>query len=56
MKRIVNKSRSFEAAAEWDMRQHLEMTPQQRIDAARELQRRVYKANARDVRECHKTN
>ena len=55
MKAIVNKCRSFEEADAWDRRQQLAMTPQERINAARELQRRVF-GRAKDIRECHKSS
>ena len=51
MKPVVNKCRSFREADEWDRRQQLAMTPQQRINASRELQRRVF-GRAKDIREC----
>jgi hypothetical protein len=54
MERVVHKSRSFEEAAEWDVRQQVAMSPQERIRAARALQRRAYPGRAKDVRECHK--
>ena len=55
MRRIVHKSKSFKEADENDVRQHRAMTPQERVDSARELQRRFY-GHARDIRECHKTS
>ena len=53
MERVVHKSKSFEDAREWDIRQHLAMTPQERILAVRAMQKRAY-PNAKDVREWHK--
>lgn len=55
MKAVVNKCRSFKEADEWDRRQQLAMTPQERIRASRELQRRVF-GRVRDIRECHKSS
>jgi len=55
MERVVHKSKSFKEADEWDVRQQLAMTPQQRIDAARALRLRVY-GRAKDIRACHKAN
>lgn len=55
MERVAHKSKSFKEADEWDVRQQLAMTPQQRIDAARALQRRVY-GPGKDIHACHKTN
>lgn len=54
MDRIVHKSRSFREADAWDREQQRQMTPQERILAVRELQRRVYGPDAKGVRECHK--
>ncbi len=53
MERTVNKSKSFAAAHEWDIRQHIELTPQERQRIARELKRRLYGASAPDVRASH---
>jgi hypothetical protein len=55
MERIVNKSKSFREAADWDIQQHVAMTPQERIRTARLLQKKVY-PDAKDVRECHKND
>jgi hypothetical protein len=55
MDRIVHKSRGFREAEAWDREQQRKMTPQERILAVRELQRRVYGSNGKGVRECHKT-
>jgi hypothetical protein len=54
MDRTVNKSRNFKEADEWTKRQYREMTPDQRLAVARELQRRVYGPNPPDIRECHR--
>ena len=54
MDRIVNISRTFKEADEWTKRQYREMTPNERIKVARELQRKVYGPNPPDVRECHR--
>ena len=53
MERVVHKSRSFEEAARWDVQQQIAMSPQERIRAARELQRRAYGSQVKDIRECH---
>ena len=55
MERIVHKIRDFRAADEWDMEQHLRMTPQERMRVARMLKDRVYSSEAKDVRACHET-
>jgi hypothetical protein len=54
MERVVHKARSFKDADEWDRRQQMAMTPQQRILIARQLQRRVY-GQVKDVREWHRS-
>ena len=43
------------SAAEWDIEQHVRMSPQERMRAARALKDRVYPPDAEDVRACHKT-
>ncbi len=55
MQRVVHKSKSFKEADENDVRQQLAMTPQDRVDAARALQRRVF-GRGKDIRACHKTS
>jgi hypothetical protein len=54
MERVVNKARSFEEAAAWDIHQQVSMSPQERIRASRELRKKVYPGPVRDVRECHR--
>lgn len=50
----VHIARSHAEAADWDVRQQLAMTPDERQAAARELKRRVYGSDAPDVRESHR--
>jgi hypothetical protein len=50
---VVHKANGFQEADEWDIQQQLAMTPQQRLDAAKELRDRFYPRNAKDVRACH---
>jgi hypothetical protein len=53
--REVHISKSFREADEWTKRQYREMTPAERIEAARILQRRVFDPRLPDVREaCRK--
>jgi len=52
VERIVNKAKNYEAAAAWDAQQQICMSPQERIRAARLLQRRVFGRRA-DVRASH---
>lgn len=53
MERVVHKARSHEAAARWDVEQHVAMTPEERLRAARVLKDRAYPTDAKDVRACH---
>ena len=51
MDRTVHKAWSHAEADRWDIEQHVSMTPEQRLRAARELKDRAYPSNAKDVRE-----
>jgi hypothetical protein len=53
MERVVHIARSHKEADDWDIRQQVAMSPQERIRASRELRRRAYPPPNRDVRECH---
>lgn len=55
MKPIVNKATSFMDADAWDIAQHIQMTPEERQKAAKELRVRYYGKNAPDVRDGIKT-
>jgi hypothetical protein len=50
--RIVHKARDFEAAAQWDREQHLSLSPQERLRAARLLKDRAFPPDSPDVRSC----
>ena len=50
--REAHKSTSFKEADEWTKRQYRAMSCDERIQAARLLQRRVFGANPPDVREA----
>ena len=54
MKRIVNIARSFKEAEEWDIKQQISMTPDERLQISRILRERVYGKNCVDVREWHR--
>jgi len=54
MERIAHKSRRFAEADEWDIRQQISMTPQERMQAAREIKFRIYPKKAPDIRQCHR--
>lgn len=55
MDRIVRKSLSHIDAASWDIKQHLSMTPEERLRAARTLKDRAFPADAKDIRACHRS-
>ena len=52
MERVVFKSNSFEQADEWDVKQHINLTVEERLRIARALKDRIH-PKAQDVRECH---
>ena len=54
VERIVKKSRSFRQADQWNVKQCVALTPQERIQIAHALRRRAYPRLAKDVRECHR--
>jgi cytochrome c len=51
MKPIVHKATGFQDADAWDIAQHIQMTPEERQKAAKELRDRCYGKNAPDVRD-----
>ena len=54
MEKIVKISKSFKEAEEWDIEQQINMTPQERQRAAKELKERVYGKDVKDVRDFYK--
>ena len=52
MERIVKKSATFEEAEAWERRQYQDITPAQRMRAAREIKDRLFPGKQPDVREC----
>ncbi len=54
MKRVVNIANGFKEAEEWDIKQQISMTPDERFTAANKLKELVYGKNVPDVREWHK--
>ena len=50
MERICKKSKSYKEAEEWDIKQQLAMTSEERQAAAKELRKRVYGPNPKDVK------
>ena len=54
MKRKVHIARNHKEAEEYNIMQHLKMTPDERLAAAKKLKERVYGKNCPDIREAHK--
>ena len=52
MERVVFKSNNFEQADKWDVKQHINLTLEERLSIARALKDRIH-PKAKDVRECH---
>lgn len=52
LSREVHISKSFREADEWTKKQYREMTPAERIEAARVLQKKVFDSHLPDVREA----
>ena len=55
-KRIVNITKNFTDAEKWDIEQQINMTPDQRFAAAKELRERFYGKNQPGVREWYQKN
>ncbi|HEX6981555.1 MAG TPA: hypothetical protein VF181_02235 [Balneolaceae bacterium] len=54
MKRIVNIAKNYKEAEEWDIQQILEMSAEERQQAAALLKKKVYGEDNPDVRIGHK--
>lgn len=54
MKRIVNITKDFQEAENYDILQHISMTPEERRKIVSELKRKVYGEKCPDVRESRK--
>ena len=54
MKRIFHKAKNKKEAEDWDILQHISMTPDERLSIVDELKKRVFGTNVPDVREVHK--
>jgi len=54
MKRVFHKARNFHDADQWDVRQYIKMTPEERMAIALELKRKAYGRHPVDVRESHR--
>ncbi len=53
MERVVHRASNHAEARAWDIEQHVSMTPEERLRAARVLKDRAYPRDSKDVRECH---
>jgi hypothetical protein len=51
MERIVHKAKDHKEAREYDIKQIINLTPEERQNIVREFQRRFYGENSPDVRE-----
>lgn len=56
MERIVHIAKNHAEAREWDVKQAISMTPDERQTIARELKNRVFGKDVLDVREAHQNN
>ena len=54
MKRVANIAKNFKEAEEWDIKQQVNMTPQERMEAARILRERFYGNNTISLRKWKK--
>jgi hypothetical protein len=54
MERVFQRSKNHKEAEQWEILQHVRMTPEQRQEAAAQLRDRVYGKDAPDVREAHR--
>ncbi len=54
VERIGKKSKSFREAGEWDIKQHRELSLEDRFRASANLKTRVYGENPPDVKACHR--
>ena len=52
VERIAFKTNSFEQADKWDVKQHINLTLEERLSIARALKDRI-RPKAKDVRQCH---
>jgi len=49
MIRVCHRAKSFQEAEEWDILQHIRMTPEERQEAAAEIRQKVYGTDSPDV-------
>ncbi len=53
MKMVINIAKNFAEAAQWDIEQQINMTPNERMEILKVLKDRFYGPEAKDVRACH---
>ena len=51
MIKVCHRSKTFQEAEDWDILQHVQMTPEERQEAAADVRLRVYGTDSPDVRE-----
>ena len=54
MKRIVNIAKSHKEADEWDILQHIKLSPAERQKIAKRLKLKFYGRNTKELREYYK--
>jgi hypothetical protein len=54
IKAVVNVARDFGEAEEWDIRQQVSMSPDERQQIAKELRERCFGTDSPDVRDVHR--
>jgi hypothetical protein len=54
VERVVHKASSFVEAEAWDVVQHREMTPAERMRAGKEIRDRVFPGKNPDIKEWHR--
>ena len=54
MKRVFNKAKNQKEARDWDIKQQIAMTPEERFTILDKLQERVYGENRIDIKNAHK--
>ena len=50
MERILNKAKNNKEAEKWDILQQIKMSPEERMNVAKELKKKFYCKNLPDVR------
>lgn len=56
MERVVKKFKNYQEAEAWEIEQALNMTPDERLSIARELQKRIFGKDIPDIREGERKN